>query len=60
MMSDLSVDVVDAHDAVVSKGHPVSGQLEAEATVMCGSMRVTAAKELRGRVEQLDAMLAGE
>jgi hypothetical protein len=24
MMSDLSVDVVDAHDAVVSEGHPVS------------------------------------
>jgi hypothetical protein len=25
MMSDLSVDVVDAHDAVESEGHPVSG-----------------------------------
>jgi hypothetical protein len=25
MMSDLRVDVVDAHDAVVSEGHPVSG-----------------------------------
>jgi hypothetical protein len=25
MMSDLSMDVVDAHDAVVSEGHPVSG-----------------------------------
>jgi hypothetical protein len=24
MISDLSVDVVDAHDAVVSEGHPVS------------------------------------
>jgi hypothetical protein len=24
MMSDLSVDVVDTHDAVVSEGHPVS------------------------------------
>jgi hypothetical protein len=24
MMSDLSVDVVDAHDAVVSESHPVS------------------------------------
>jgi hypothetical protein len=24
MMSDLRVDVVDAHDAVVSEGHPVS------------------------------------
>jgi hypothetical protein len=24
MMSDLSVDVVDAHDVVVSEGHPVS------------------------------------
>jgi hypothetical protein len=26
MMSDLSVDVVDAHDAVVSKGHPISSK----------------------------------
>jgi hypothetical protein len=25
MMSDLSVDIVDAHDVVVSKGHPISG-----------------------------------
>jgi hypothetical protein len=24
MMLDLSVDVVDAHDAVLSEGHPVS------------------------------------
>jgi hypothetical protein len=24
MMSDLRVDVVDAHDAMVSKGHPIS------------------------------------
>jgi hypothetical protein len=37
------------------------GWLEAEATVMCGPMRVAAAnKELRGRVQQLDAVLAGE
>jgi hypothetical protein len=34
MMSDLTMDVVDAHDAVVSEGHPVSSPPASENIVL--------------------------